>query len=144
MFKSTIKSINNSQKIFNQKLTLKLNEIFDAFDSEKTGRISADKIDLDAVPVEILTIFKPLLVEMENFNEDLDKEEFVDSAISLLEKLDINSRNTILNFGKHLPKSLKSLEKELFKPKISKKSEELAQNQKSHFFLKKMPLEDRL
>ena len=125
-------------------MTLKLNEIFDSFDSEKTGKISADSINLDDVPVEILTVFKPLLVEMESFNEDLDKEEFVDSAFSLLEKLDINSRNIVLNFGKQLPKSLKSLEKELFKPKISKKSEELAQNQKLNFKLAKKPLEDRL
>jgi hypothetical protein len=79
---------------------LKLNEIFDNFDSNKSGRISADEIDLDNVPVEILSIFKPLLVEMENFNEDLDREEFVDSSISLLDKLDINSRNIVLNFGK--------------------------------------------
>jgi hypothetical protein len=43
---------------------------------------------------------------MENFNEDLDREEFVDSAISLLDKLDINSRNMVLNYGKQLPKSL--------------------------------------
>ena len=82
---------------------------------------------------------------MENFNEDLDREEFVDSAISLLDKLDINSRNIVLNFGKHLPKSFnKSLQSELFKPKISKKSEELANNQKHNFNLNKKSLEDRL
>tara|TARA_B110000285_G_C14862657_1_gene485306 strand:- start:204 stop:554 length:351 start_codon:yes stop_codon:yes gene_type:complete len=81
---------------------------------------------------------------MENFNEDLDREEFVDSAVSLLDKLDINSRNIVLNYGKQLPKSLQSLQNELFKPKISKKSEELANNQKHNFNLNKKSLEDRL
>lgn len=38
------------------------------------------------MPVEILQIFKPLLVEMETFGEDLDQEEFVESSMALLEK----------------------------------------------------------
>ena len=49
---------------------------------------------------ELLIIFKPLLVEMENFGEDLDREEFVESSLALLEKVDINSRNQVLNYGK--------------------------------------------
>ena len=59
---------------------------------------------------------------MESFGENLDKEEFVESSICLLENKDISSRNQILNFGKKIPKSLLNLEKELFKPIISKKS----------------------
>jgi hypothetical protein len=30
---------------------------------------------------------------MENFGEDLDREEFIESSLALLEKVDINSRN---------------------------------------------------
>jgi hypothetical protein len=45
------------------------------------------------VSPELLIIFKPLLVEMENFGENLDREEFIESSLALLERVDINSRN---------------------------------------------------
>ena len=70
-----------------------MSEIFDQFDLNGNGKISADEINLDSLPVEILSIFKPLLIEMESYAEDLDREEFVESALCLLEKLDIGSRN---------------------------------------------------
>ena len=65
-------------------------EIATPLDANGNGKISADEIELDLVSAEILVIFKPLLVEMETFNEDLDKEEFIESGMTLLEKLDIN------------------------------------------------------
>jgi Ca2+-binding EF-hand superfamily protein len=74
----------------------KLSEMFDLFDANGNGRISADEIELDLVSAEVLVVFKPLLVEMETFDEDLDREEFIESAITLLEKLDINTRNMVL------------------------------------------------
>ena len=60
--------------------------------------------------MEILQVFKPLLVEMESFGENLDREEFVESSLCLLEKQDINARNLVLSFGKKIPKSLQNLE----------------------------------
>ena len=72
-------------------------------------------------------IFKPLLVEMETYNEDLDKDEFIDSAMSLLETLDINQRNTVLNFGKKVPRNHAYFNIDnRFKPDISKKSRKIA------------------
>ena len=59
-------------------------------DENGNGRISADEINIDIIPADVLIILKPLLVEMENFNEDLDREEFIDSSMALFEKLDIN------------------------------------------------------
>lgn len=66
-------------------------------DENGNERISAEEINLDIIPAEVLIVLKPLLVEMENFNEDLDREEFIDSCLALFEKLDINQRNTIIN-----------------------------------------------
>ena len=85
---------------------------------------------------EILQIFKPLLIEMESFGEDLDKDEFVESAICLLEKQDISSRNLVLSFGRKLPKSMQNLEDILFKPTISKKSKELVREPMTERFAK--------
>jgi hypothetical protein len=77
-----------------------LTTIYHLFDSKKLGFISSDHIDLESVPAEILLIFKPLLVEMEEFNETLAHDEFVNSAIALLKTLPIHCRNLILNFDK--------------------------------------------
>ena len=46
--------------------------------------MTADDISLENVPIEIILILKPLLLEIEEFNESLDKEEFIESAASLL------------------------------------------------------------
>ncbi len=90
---SLYKSIDTSVKLYLKKMKSQLNSIFDLFDANNNGKISADEINLDLVTPELLIIFKPLLVEMENFGEDLDREEFVESSLALLEKVDINSRN---------------------------------------------------
>ena len=75
--------------MFEAKLRSKLSKIFDDFDINQNGKISPDEINLDVVSTEILVIFKPLLIEMENFDEELDRGEFVESGIALLEKADI-------------------------------------------------------
>merc|ERR1711988_286077 len=98
-------------------------------DANGNGRISADEINLDIIPPEVLIVLKPLLVEMENFDEDLDREEFIDSSLALFEKLDINQRNTIINCNKQDNNTNKSFfEQDLvFHPQISKKSQQLAE-----------------
>ena len=90
---SLYKSIDNSVKLYLKRMKNQLNTIFDLFDANSNGKISADEINLDLVSPELLIIFKPLLVEMENFGEDLDREEFIQSSLALLERVDINSRN---------------------------------------------------
>ena len=74
--------------------------IFKLFDGQNRGYISAEQIDLDSVPPEVLLVFKPLLIEMETYRERLDKEEFVASGIALLKSASIKDRNTILDCGK--------------------------------------------
>ena len=76
-----------------------MNEIFSMLDANGNGKISADEINLDVIPTEVLVLLKPLLVEMENFDEDLDREEFIDSSFALFEKIDINQKNIVINCG---------------------------------------------
>jgi hypothetical protein len=106
--------------------------LFELFDKDGNGQISANEINLDYVSTEILVIFKPLLIELETFDEALDQEEFIASALALCEKLDVNSKSIILNLGKRVPRSLSNFETEnRFKPQISKKSQVLAGQQRS-------------
>ena len=75
-----------------------------------------------------MQIFKPLLCELETFDEELDKEEFIESSLALLEKQDISCRNAVLNFGRKVPKCWIDFEPEnVFHPKISEKSRKIAQ-----------------
>jgi len=76
--------------------------IFDSFDSLGNNHISANDIDLDNVPAEIILVFKPLLLEMEKYDEELDKEEFIESSLALLQQGTVDQKNLILNFGKKL------------------------------------------
>ena len=85
------------------KLQTKLNELFDAFDAEQSGKITASEINLDHVSAEILEIFAPLFIELENLGESLDREEFVDSARELYNSLDVIQKETILHFAPEKP-----------------------------------------
>ena len=59
------KANKTSMLIVERKLHNKLNELFNAFDVDKSGYISAEEISLDNVTAEILEIYTPLLLEME-------------------------------------------------------------------------------
>ena len=93
------KVTDKSEFLYQKRLSDRLGKIFELFDYMNKGRVTADDISLDDVPLDIIMIFKPLLLEMETYEESLDKEEFVESAISLLQRLTIKEKNTILKFG---------------------------------------------
>ena len=66
------------------RMRTKLSEMFDLFDANGNGRISADEIELDLVSAEVLVVFKPLLVHMDTFDEDLERKEFIETAHTFL------------------------------------------------------------
>jgi hypothetical protein len=66
------------------KLKKKLVEIFLAMDKNGNGKLNADEIALDDISSEVLVILKPLLLELEEYQEELDCEEFVDSGMAML------------------------------------------------------------
>ena len=78
------KVTNQSELLFQRRLSDKLGKIFELLDHLDKGRVTADDISLENVPIEIILILKPLLLEIEEFKESLDKEEFTESAASLL------------------------------------------------------------
>jgi len=55
---------------------------------------------------------------MENFGEELDKDEFIESSMALLEKVDIVYKNAVFNYGKKVEK----VSDITFKPNISEGS----------------------
>jgi len=62
----------------------KLCEIFKLLDSDGDGYISSTKIDIASVGTDILEAFAPLLCEMEELNQTLSLQEFIEAAEKLL------------------------------------------------------------
>jgi len=58
-------------------------------DSEKQGYIDIGSLDIYSVPVELLAILKPLLIELEAYNQYLTKEEFLQSVLELYKSLTV-------------------------------------------------------
>jgi Ca2+-binding EF-hand superfamily protein len=62
----------------------KIIEIFKLLDSDGDGYISSTKIDIASVGTDILEAFAPLLCEMEELNQTLSLEDFLEAADKLL------------------------------------------------------------
>ncbi len=54
-----------SERLVENTKKAKMQEIFEIFDSDNDGAISAQKIDLQTLPTDLLELFSPLLCEME-------------------------------------------------------------------------------
>jgi Ca2+-binding EF-hand superfamily protein len=58
----------------------KLEEIFHQLDGDHDGVISASEINIKNVPIKVLEVISPLLIEMEDANLELTIEEFIIAA----------------------------------------------------------------
>lgn len=98
-------------------------DIFEVFDSDQDGIISATKIDLQTLPTEILEIFTPLLCEMEEISTTLDREEFLEASLRLYQTLNIHQKNLILQY-RRVPRLKENHEMGdcTFHPQVNKKS----------------------
>lgn len=85
-----------SGEIFQQKKLKKLKEIFLLFDSDQDGLISASSIDISSVSTQILQTFAPLLEELEELNQELNLQEFIEAAERLLKTLSVQEKAEVL------------------------------------------------
>lgn len=97
----------------------KIGEIFEKLDSDQDGLVSTEKMELAALSDELHELFKPLLIELEQLQEPLNKEEFVDATNRLYETLNQHQKNLILRFNKREKKNDYLMEKCTFKPKTN-------------------------
>ena len=105
IIESQVKINEKSKSIVENKLRFKLAMIFKSLDSSNTGLISANRINLESIQPKVLRTLKPLLMEMESYDETLDEEEFVESALVLLEVSKIKITNYLCRTS-HLKKNL--------------------------------------
>ena len=94
-------------------------EIFDKLDSDQDGFVSTEKMDLKVLSDEMHDLFKPLFIELEQLQEPLNKEEFVDATNRLYETLNQHQKNLILRFNKKDKKNDYQMQNCTFKPQTN-------------------------
>ena len=80
------KANDKSDRIIAQLRRQKLGEIFERMDGDRDGEISHSKID-DVLSLELRNAFRPLLGELEQLQQPLDKDEFIDAGMRLYNTL---------------------------------------------------------
>ena len=80
------KANDKSDRIIAQLRRQKLGEIFERMDGDRDGEISHSKID-DVLSLELRNAFRPLLGELEQLQQPLDKDEFIDAGMRLYHTL---------------------------------------------------------
>ena len=90
------KSIDMSTRIVENLLNRKISELFELLDSDLDGMISANRIDISKLEPKKLALLTPLLVEMEELNLDLDKENFTMAVKRLVKSLSISEKDYLL------------------------------------------------
>ena len=98
-----------SKKILDNKKVAKFTEFFQAFDNDSDGKISSRNISLTcnillfkdiALPQEIMEIYAPLLLEMEDIEQSLNLDEFIESSNRLYNSLSNKEKDILLRYKK--------------------------------------------
>jgi hypothetical protein len=112
------KANDKSDRIIAQLRRQKLGEIFERMDGDRDGEISHSKID-DVLSLELRNAFRPLLGELEQLQQPLDKEEFIDAGMRLYNTLSQREKNLILKFETKGIQPGSELDKCTFVPKTN-------------------------
>ncbi len=93
---STKKVLNMSERIIDNLMNRQISSLFDALDSDLDGMICANRIDIGKLDPKKLSLLTPLLVEMEDLNLELDKENFTEAVKRLSKNLSISEKDYLL------------------------------------------------
>lgn len=85
-----------SNELFNKLKTKQLKKLFDKFDGDHDGLISADKVEVDFLSEAEISLLFPLLEEIEARKEPLDFQGFYKQMNRLLSKMNVQERALIL------------------------------------------------
>jgi len=120
------------QIILDNTAKTKFERIFYDLDSDHDGYISATHIDINPIEPDVLQVVAPLLCSMEEMEQSLSLDEFVEQALIHLKGLPSSQRNRFIygaKFNSHHEEE-DNPENFSFKPEINKKSVELAKNKR--------------
>eukprot|EP00828_Plagiopyla_frontata_P024140 TRINITY_DN30821_c0_g1_i1.p2 TRINITY_DN30821_c0_g1~~TRINITY_DN30821_c0_g1_i1.p2 ORF type:complete len:193 (-),score=29.12 TRINITY_DN30821_c0_g1_i1:34-612(-) len=120
------KHVMRVQELQKKKIFNLMKQIFEQFDSDGDGQISSKNIDISQIPNQILELLTPLLYELDEISESLNFEEFLQAVERLLKTFTINQKHQLLKYAQEKKKAYVDSQC-TFKPKINKKSREIAQ-----------------
>jgi len=127
--KTSNPAVDKNQAILDNTAKTKFERIFYDLDSDHDGYISAANIDINPIEPDVLQVIAPLLCAMEEAEQVLSLDEFVDQALLHLKGLDSFQRNRFI-YGAKFNSYEEPAENYTFKPEINKKSVELAKNKR--------------
>jgi len=105
-----------------------LESVFDKIDSDGDGQISADNMDLEALDLGLLEFFKPILGIVQESEEPVSKDEFMDLSLKQYSELPPSERRVIFTEKESGRPSKKFDENLTFKPFISQQSRAMARD----------------
>jgi len=82
---SVLSSNENYQTVLDKGAKARLEDIFYELDDDHDGYISASHIDINPIEAHALQVIAPVLCTMEELEQALDKEEFVNECMKLLQ-----------------------------------------------------------
>ena len=91
---------NKSEKMLEKMEKDKLIGIFTVLDSDKDGLISASKIDITGLSIQLLDFLSPLFKDMEETSASLNEEAFVDAAYKKYKTSTVYDKKAVLDFNK--------------------------------------------
>ena len=104
----TTKKIN--EKIFKENKQRAFNNLFNALDSDQDGIISGMNVNTNKISKKIIKIIEPLLIELKEENQNLNKNEFILAMDKLFEDISLIEKNEIINRYMNISKRKKSLD----------------------------------
>ncbi len=121
--------MDKNQAMLDNTAKTKFERIFYDLDSDHDGYISAANIDINPIEPDVLQVIAPVLCAMEEAEQVLSIDEFVDQALLHLKGLDSFARNRFI-YGAKFNSYEEPEENYTFKPEINRKSVELAKNKR--------------
>ena len=105
-----IKAKRINEKIFKENKIKAFKNIFNDLDSDQDGIISGININIKKIPKKIIDIIQPLLIELKEDNQTLNKDEFILAMNEYFEDISFIEKREIINIYKNISKKNKSLD----------------------------------
>jgi len=99
-----------NEKIFQTNKLKAFNNLFNDLDSDQDGIISGINLKINRIPKNILNIIEPLLIELKEDNQTLNKDEFILAMDKLFEDISLIEKREIINKYKNGCRKNKSLD----------------------------------
>ena len=99
-----------NEKIFQTNKLKAFNNLFNDLDSDQDGIISGINLKINRIPKNILNIIEPLLIELKEDNQTLNKDEFILAMDKLFEDISLIEKREIINKYKNGFRKNKSLD----------------------------------